>query len=115
MIDTCKPRQAGRVVPQSPKTFDELNKPLFLEKNKEEVARKITEFQESILNQFGSSQVPTPAIKDFYKQCAGGPTTTSLSSEDASMQQKLESDVTAREPGPLAEAVCGVVEVPTFV
>jgi len=61
-------------MPEVPRlqTFDELNKPLMLVKNQEEVARKITEFKESIVETFGCSQVPTPAVKDFYKQCAGG-------------------------------------------
>ena len=29
------------------------------------------EFRESLIERFGSSKVPTPAIKDVYKQCAG--------------------------------------------
>ena len=52
--------------------FDEKNKPLSFVKNQDHVARKITEFRDSIIERFGSSQVPTPAVKDVYKQCAGG-------------------------------------------
>ena len=54
------------------KSFEELNNPLMFAKNQEEVARKITDFRDSIIERFGSSQVPTPAVKDVYKQCGGG-------------------------------------------
>ena len=49
-------------------------------KNQEEVAKKITDFRESIIERFGSSQVPTPAVKDVYKQCGGGIESTPASS-----------------------------------
>ena len=40
-------------------------------KNQEIVAQKITEFRESIIDRYGSSQVPTPDVKAVYKQCGG--------------------------------------------
>ena len=61
------------------KSYDELNKPLMFAKNQEEVARKITDFRESIIERFGSSQVPTPAVKDVYKQCGGGAQSSTVS------------------------------------
>ena len=53
-------------------TFEELNKPLDFVKNQDHVAKKITEFRDSNIERFGTSKVPTPAIKDVYRQCAGG-------------------------------------------
>ncbi len=41
-------------------------------KNQERVAEKLNQFRESNIEQFGSSTVPTPALKDVYKQCAAG-------------------------------------------
>ena len=60
------------MAPSQGKTFEELNKPLDFTVNKEHVANSLTEFRESLIERFGSSKVPTPAIKDVYKQCAGG-------------------------------------------
>ena len=62
-------------------TFDELNKPLSMAHNQEHVARKLNEFKESIEAKFNSSSVPTPAVKDFYKQCAGGEPHSSASED----------------------------------
>ena len=57
---------------QTKKSFEELNKPLDFAVNQDHVAKELTEFRESLIERFGSSKVPTPAIKDVYKQCAGG-------------------------------------------
>ena len=56
--------------------FNEKNKPLSFAKNQDEVASKLTEFRDNIIERFGSSQVPTPAVKEIYKQCGGGPQET---------------------------------------
>lgn len=53
-------------------TFEELNKPLDFAKNQDHVANKINEFRDNIIERFGGSKVPTPDIKDVYRQCAGG-------------------------------------------
>ena len=89
MIDTCQKRDTGvvklaeevqpvlqKTAAAPAKTFDELNKPLDIPENQELVSRKITEFRESNIERFGTSQVPTPVVKEVYKQCAGGPGST---------------------------------------
>ena len=48
-------------------TFEELNKPLDFIVNQDHVAKKITEFRDSLIERFGSSKVPTPAIRDVYR------------------------------------------------
>ena len=94
MIETCQEAETEKSVvnqamPAGPvtqamaptKTFDELNKPLDIPENQELVARKIREFRESNIDRFGSSQVPTPVVKEVYKQCAGGLSTVSAENE----------------------------------
>ena len=70
-----------------PKTFEELNKPLQFGDNKKIVDRKLTEFRNDIIEKFGSSQVPTPAVKDIYKQCAGGIASTLTDQKQGSAQE----------------------------
>ena len=54
---------------EAPKNYEELNNPLAFTRNQDHINRKITEFRDDIIERFGSSQVPTPAVKDIYKQC----------------------------------------------
>ena len=54
---------------EAPKNYEELNNPLAFPRNQDHINRKITEFRDDIIERFGSSQVPTPAVKDIYKQC----------------------------------------------
>ena len=56
--------------------------------NQERVAEKLNQFRESNIEQFGSSTVPTPALKDVYKQCAGMESSEQLMAGE--QQNKIE-------------------------
>ena len=74
MIDSVVAKQAYNEpqppeVLKAPLNYEELNNPLAFTRNQDHINRKITEFRDDIIERFGSSQVPTPAVKDIYKQC----------------------------------------------
>ena len=78
MIDTTGKKEASNHLvkesikqTEAAKRYDELNKPMMLAKNQQLVAQKLTEFHDSIVEKYGSSQVPTPDVKAVYKQCGG--------------------------------------------
>ena len=81
------------------------------QKNQDEVAQKLNQFRSNNIEQFGSSQVPTPAVKDIYKQCAGGMSSEQVMASnegdkdhDLASEAQEEANQQPREPN--VGAVC---------
>ena len=85
----------------APKNYEELNNPLAFTRNQDHINRKITEFRDDIIERFGSSQVPTPAVKDIYKQCGDREFTPRKGQADADIEAEIEAQVCGA-PQPVA-------------
>ena len=46
-----------------------LNDPLQSLVNRDYISEKLTAHRQQIIDTYGSSKVPTPVVKDVYKQC----------------------------------------------
>lgn len=68
------------------KDEDVLNDPLQSVLNQNYISEKLTAHRQQIIDTYGSSKVPTPVIKDVYKQCKN----TILSDVKETKEQSLE-------------------------
>ena len=73
--------------------------------NQEEVSRKITDWRDGIVERFGTSQVPTPSLNEFYKQVGdvrGSAASQKQDAEIASAQEPIKAE-TVHAPVPQQE------------
>ena len=76
------------------------NNPLQSLSNRDYISEKLTAHRQGIIDAFGSSKVPTPVIKDIYKQCKNN-VLSSEAKEVPKLEEKkpnITSDFTVQNP-----------------
>ena len=63
----------------------------------EYVSNSLNQFRNNLIEKYGSSKVPTPVIRDVYKQCAGGLSSVQKSSDLVKNAEQINMENAVQE------------------